>query len=203
MRLSGLTLLLLVSAALCREAVASQDIYSYTNSDGEIFLSNVPSDTRYETVVSVPVPPVKPESAGVKAPSHLLPLVSEAARSNDVDEALLHAVIAVESGYDPRAVSSKGAVGLMQLMPKTARRYHVANSYDPAQNVSGGARYLKDLISLFKNDLQLALAAYNAGEEAVIQRGNRIPPYRETQRYVPRVLELYHRMKASGEVTYY
>jgi soluble lytic murein transglycosylase-like protein len=88
-------------------------------------------------------------------------------------------------------VSHKGAVGLMQLMPQTARRYGVRNMYDPAQNIQGGARYLRDLMGKFNNDLPLVLAAYNAGEDAIAQHGNRIPPYRETRSYVPRVLNFY------------
>jgi soluble lytic murein transglycosylase-like protein len=179
------------------------DIYAFTADDGTVHLSNVPTDSRYETVVKSPTQPVSHGAASGTVRAKYQPLVSEAARANDVDEALLYAVIEVESGYNPAAVSPKGAVGLMQLMPKTARRYNVANAYDSAQNIHGGAQYLRDLMNMFKNDLQLTLAAYNAGEEVVIQQGNRIPPYRETQRYVPRVLELYQRIKSSGETVYY
>jgi soluble lytic murein transglycosylase-like protein len=179
------------------------DIYAFTADDGTVHLSNVPTDSRYETIVKAPNQPVGHGAANGIMRAKFQPLVSEAARANDVDEALLHAVIEVESGYNPAAVSPKGAVGLMQLMPKTALRYNVANAYDSAQNIRGGAHYLRDLMNMFKNDLQLTLAAYNAGEEAVKLRGNRIPPYRETQRYVPRVLELYQRIKSSGGTVYY
>ncbi|MCG7956811.1 MAG: lytic transglycosylase domain-containing protein, partial [Candidatus Thiodiazotropha endolucinida] len=89
---------------------------------------------------------------------------------------------------DPRAVSHKGAQGLMQLMPATAKRYGVENSYDPRQNLRGGATYLKDLLRMFEYDIKLALAAYNAGENAVIKYGKQIPPYPETQKYVKKVL---------------
>ncbi len=179
------------------------DIYAFTADDGTVHLSNVPTDSRYETIVKAPIQPVSHGAASGTKREKFQPLVSEAARANDVDEALLHAVIEVESGYNPTAVSAKGAVGLMQLMPKTALRYNVANAYDSAQNIKGGAQYLRDLMNMFKNDLQLTLAAYNAGEEAVILRGNRIPPYRETQQYVPRVLELYQRNKSTGETSFY
>jgi soluble lytic murein transglycosylase-like protein len=101
---------------------------------------------------------------------------------------LLHAVIAVESDYDAKAVSPKGAQGLMQLMPATAQRFGVANPFDPRENVRGGALYLKWLLDLFGGDLQLAIAGYNAGEQAVIRAGYRVPPYAETQKYVPRVM---------------
>ncbi|MFZ1575606.1 MAG: lytic transglycosylase domain-containing protein [Chromatiaceae bacterium] len=106
-----------------------------------------------------------------------------------VNSELLHAVVRAESAYNPGAVSPAGATGLMQLMPATAARYKVQNIEDPTENLRGGARYLRDLLNLFGNDLQLALAAYNAGENAVAQYGNRIPPYPETQRYVRKVLQ--------------
>lgn len=110
-----------------------------------------------------------------------------------LDSALLHAVIAAESGYNPVALSPRGAMGLMQLMPGTARRYGVRDPFDPEQNLRGGSRYLRDLLQRFDNNIELALAAYNAGEEAVVRHGNRVPPYRETQEYVPLVLGLYER----------
>lgn len=118
-------------------------------------------------------------------------LVDETALTVGLDSELLHAVIHVESGYDARAVSPQGAVGLMQLMPETARRYRVRNAFDPAQNLRGGASYLRDLVELFGNDLPLALAAYNAGEHAVIRNGYRVPRWKETMTYVGRVLALY------------
>jgi soluble lytic murein transglycosylase-like protein len=108
---------------------------------------------------------------------------------------LLHAVIAVESGYDARAVSSKGALGLMQLMPATARRFGVADAFDPQQNLAGGAAYLKWLLDRFGGDLELTLAAYNAGEGAVARAGHRVPPFAETRAYVPRVLDRMRRVE--------
>jgi soluble lytic murein transglycosylase-like protein len=121
-----------------------------------------------------------------------------AARETSVDPALIHAVITVESGYNPSARSSAGAVGLMQLMPGTAKRYGVKNRLDPAQNIHGGARYLRDLQVMFDDNLQLVLAAYNAGERAVTKYGRRIPPYRETADYVPRVLQLYRKYRPAN-----
>ncbi len=102
---------------------------------------------------------------------------------------LLHAVIRAESAYNHSAVSSAGAQGLMQLMPGTAARYGVKDSFNPVENVRGGAAYLRDLLDMFDQDLRLALAGYNAGENAVIRYGNRIPPYSETENYVRKVLE--------------
>ena len=120
-------------------------------------------------------------------------LVDEAARKYDVDALLVHSVIQAESNYNPFAVSVKGAEGLMQLIPDTARRFGVTNSFDPRQNIDAGVRYLKHLQGLF-DDERLVLAAYNAGEGAV-NRYQRIPPYRETQDYVVRVRRNYSRLK--------
>jgi soluble lytic murein transglycosylase-like protein len=120
-------------------------------------------------------------------------LVNEAARVHRVRPELIHAVIEVESAYDPDAVSPAGAVGLMQLMLATAARYGVADSTDPSENIAGGAAYLRDLQAQFGNDLRLVLAAYNAGEEAVERFQRKVPPYAETQAYVRRVVELLRR----------
>jgi soluble lytic murein transglycosylase-like protein len=118
-------------------------------------------------------------------------LIRKVAKKAKLSPELLHAVIQAESSYNPKAKSSAGAVGLMQLMPGTASRYGVTNIWDPSQNLEGGARYLRDLLDMFKNNLRLALAAYNAGENAVKKYGNRIPPYPETQKYVRKVLDFY------------
>ena len=128
----------------------------------------------------------------------------EASREHAIEYELLQALIATESGFDPGAVSPKGAVGLMQLMPATAERYGVVGDRkqpvekkltDPRTNVRAGARYLRDLIHMFPGQLELALAAYNAGEGAVVRAGNRIPNYRETQNYVKTVMQLYTMLK--------
>ena len=119
------------------------------------------------------------------------PIVAKAARVHGVDEALVHAVIFAESSYDPRAVSPAGATGLMQLMPATAAQYGVRDLFDPAQNVSGGVRLLRDLLRQFDGNMELALAAYNAGAGAVIRAGNRVPPRPETVAYVPKVIDYY------------
>jgi soluble lytic murein transglycosylase-like protein len=115
-------------------------------------------------------------------------LVDAVAGRHGIDPELVHAVIRAESGYHPRAKSPAGACGLMQLMPATARRFGVRDIWDPAQNIEGGVAYLRFLLDRFEHDLQLVLAGYNAGEGAVEKHGNRVPPYRETQTYVRRVL---------------
>jgi soluble lytic murein transglycosylase-like protein len=122
------------------------------------------------------------------------PLINAVADKYRLDPALLHAVIRAESSYNPWAVSNKGAVGLMQLMPGTAERYGVRDRRNPVENIEGGARYLSDLIDMFPSDIRLVIAAYNAGENAVKRHGNRIPPIAETRDYVLRVLDYYNRM---------
>ncbi len=123
--------------------------------------------------------------------------VGVAAQEHNVDPALVHAVILAESNYNPNAVSVKGAVGLMQLMPGTGRRYG-AKEKDlrvPEKNIRAGTQYLSDLIALFNGDLRLAVAAYNAGENAVIRFGKKIPPFAETLAYVPRVMRAYEELR--------
>lgn len=117
-------------------------------------------------------------------------VVNDTAQRFQLDPDLVNAVIQVESDYDPRAVSRKGAMGLMQLIPATARRFGVQNPFDPKQNVEGGVTYLNYLLNLFQGDLPLSLAAYNAGENSVL-RAHGIPPFRETRRYVEKVTSLY------------
>jgi soluble lytic murein transglycosylase-like protein len=126
-------------------------------------------------------------------------IVETTARKYDVDPLLVHSVIQVESSYNPYAISPKGAQGLMQLMPGTARRFGVDNSFDVRDNIEGGVRYLQYLQSLFPQDLRLVIAAYNAGEGAVWKYNNRIPPYRETEEYVYRVGKKYGEAKRSAE----
>ncbi len=118
----------------------------------------------------------------------LTPLIEHYARVHNVTPELVAAVVGVESGYNARALSPKGAVGAMQLMPATAARYGVTNPEDPAQNIDAGVRHLKDLLNEHHGNVALALAAYNAGQGAVARHGGRIPPYRETMLYVPAVL---------------
>ncbi len=120
------------------------------------------------------------------------PIVQTYARRIGVDADLIHSIIQAESNYDSRAVSPKGAVGLMQLMPETAAQYGVTDRFDPDENISGGVKYLKDLIKLFNGKTDKVLAAYNAGQEA-IKKYNGIPPYEETKEYIRRVMASYSR----------
>lgn len=120
-------------------------------------------------------------------------IIDRAAYVHGLDPWLLHAVIRAESAYNPAAVSSKGAMGLMQLMPDTAARYGVKDPWNPEENIHAGARYLRDLMGMFGSDVRLAVAAYNAGEGNVQKYGNQIPPFEETRGYVSKVLDFYRR----------
>jgi len=144
----------------------------------------------------VPAPPVPAPGAGVSRPlvspwdpePGVRALIREIAGAQAVDPRLVEAMVKVESNFDPYAVSRKGAMGLMQLMPETARRFRVGNAFDPSQNLEGGTRCIKELLERY-GEVRLALAAYNAGEEAVNRYGG-IPPFRETRAYVHRILQL-------------
>jgi soluble lytic murein transglycosylase-like protein len=151
----------------------------------------------------VVAPSVSGAPAGVaaapSAPAAIAAVIEEAARKYDVDPLLVHSVVQVESAYNPYATSNKGAQGLMQLIPGTARRFGVTNVWDVRQNIEGGVRYLRYLSSLFPNNLRLTLAAYNAGEAAVWKYGNNVPPYRETEQYVYKVGQRYGRARRTAE----
>ena len=199
-----LSLVLLVSAVSA--GIAHADIYRYVDADGAVHFTNVPQDSRFKVYLKEKrkADPVTETLAGEiryydeKERARYAKPIQDAAKATRLDAALIHAVISAESGYNPFARSRKGAAGLMQLMPETAKRYGVKNRLDPAQNISGGARYLRDLIRMFNNDVQLAVAAYNAGESAVIRAGNRIPPYQETMTYVPRVMSYYKKYRTTS-----
>jgi soluble lytic murein transglycosylase-like protein len=182
---------------------AGGEIYAYVDHKGEVHLSNIPDDNRYQSLipaasgdsVATHSAPMRQTIAGPPGKQRFDGMIAHAAGRVGIEAALLHAVISVESGYDPRALSKRGATGLMQLMPNTAKRYGVADVFDPAENVRAGAQYLNDLLKIFNNELPLALAAYNAGEAAVLKYGNRIPPFRETAAYVPKVVGLYEKLR--------
>ena len=193
-----------VLACVFHAPVSSANIYSFKDEKGITHFSNMPHlDRRYKMVYRIPtVGQFRPNAWSATAPtavdiSRLVPIIDNAARAHGLDPKLVHAVIRAESGYNANAVSPKGAVGLMQLIPATAQRYGVQDSYDPGQNIQGGTRYLRDLMKMFNGNLELAIAGYNAGENAVIRAGNRIPPYPETMAYVPKVLSFYRSQDVS------
>lgn len=190
---------ILILAAVALPGFSRADVYSFTESNGVTHFSNVPSDSRYQLLIAGPA-----EAAAGSPKEHSVDwlarsaqydgVIRGAAQAATIQAALVRAVIVVESGFNPRAVSKKGAIGLMQLQPATAKRYGVKNIYDPEQNVRAGAHYLSDLLARFDSNLELALAAYNAGEEAVERYGRRVPPFRETLAYVPSVMKVYQRL---------
>ncbi len=180
-------------------AAAHSQIYTYVDADGLRHYTDVPDNNRYRLLI---LSPRYRTASGDRYDAMLLAragqydsIIEKAASAASVEPNLLRAVIVVESGFNSRAVSKRGAVGLMQLMPATATRFGVSNPYDPLQNVHAGARYLKFLIDRFGQDVRLALAAYNAGEDAVDRNGGQIPPFSETMAYVPRVLKIYQMLR--------
>ncbi|MEM7467323.1 MAG: lytic transglycosylase domain-containing protein [Pseudomonadota bacterium] len=178
--------------------VAGADIYKYVDKHGRIHLSDKPAHDGYKRIVRTWKGWKEAQVAyrdSAKNRKRYTAAIDSVAKKNRLPRALVHAVITAESAYDPNAVSHAGAVGLMQLMPGTAERYGVRNRKDPLANMAGGTRYLRDLLKMFDNNLVLAIAAYNAGENAVIKYGNKIPPYEETQTYVQRVLKYYNNYK--------
>ncbi len=210
---------------------AAADVWAYVDAKGVSHFANEQIDSRYElffrrsesfdTRLDPPPPDIPTVSQNTlivgQPPTRLLALfdsspsftsvrqiLRDASSEHDIDYELLQALIAAESGFNHTAVSPKGAIGLMQLMPDTARRYGVNSDRhgplerkltDPKTNIRAGTRYLRDLINMFPGQLDLALAAYNAGEGAVMRAGNKIPNYKETQNYVKNVLGMYWGLK--------
>lgn len=232
MKLFGLprALLLGLLLSISQQGAAAADIYGYIDANGVAHFASEKIDERYQlffrggqsfdTAQGVApmgrglgagigkLPPASQTLVALfeKSPSYRTAksALQEAARRHAIDYELLQALIATESGFDAQAVSPKGAIGLMQLMPATAQRYGVqadknrtleSKLYDPRINIATGSRYLRDLIAMFPGEIELALAAYNAGEGAVQRAGNKIPNYRETQNYVQTVLQLYAYLK--------
>ena len=180
-------------------------IYRYEDERGVIHFTNCPRDPKFKLYIRESKEDVGGEetrTASVRTisyrgdASHYDSLIDECSRKYAVDFALIKAMIRAESGFDPFAISKKGARGLMQLMPETAKRLNVSNIFNPRENIEGGVRHFKYLLSLFNDDVRLSLAAYNAGENLVLQTGS-IPPYQETRDYVWKVLNFYQTYKPS------
>jgi soluble lytic murein transglycosylase-like protein len=181
---------------------ATAEIYKYIDPQGRIYYTDQKKDTSYHLLAKLHF-----ENDRVKhRPSYGMaqlranrkkfsPLITAAAARYNLEEALIHAVIYVESSYDPLAKSTSDCIGLMQLKPSTARRYGVDDAWPPKDNIRAGSLYLSDLIHLFDGDLRLALAGYNAGENAVLRNNRQIPNYPETRRYVKKVMSHYQKIK--------
>ena len=194
-----------MTALTCAAADTHPKIYSYVDADGQRHFTDVPDNNLYRLLA---LSPNERTRSGDQYDATLLAratrydsIIEKAALSASVEPNLLRAVIVVESGFNSRAVSKRGAIGLMQLMPATASRFGVSNPFDPRENVHAGARYLKFLIDRFGQDIRLALAAYNAGEDAVDRNGGQIPPFSETMAYVPRVLKIYRMLAEQPRAT--
>ncbi|ODS23698.1 hypothetical protein AB835_07720 [Candidatus Endobugula sertula] len=176
---------------------AYSEIYRYIDPAGRLIFTDKPKHSGYirlEKTLKGWTPVTLPFS-WKRNQKKFSSAIKRVAQRYQLPHHLLHAIITVESAYNPQAKSRAGAQGLMQLMPATAHRFGVKDPYNPYQNINGGTEYLKYLLSLFHNDLKLALAAYNAGENAVIKYNKQIPPYKETQNYVKKVLKHYHKYK--------
>ncbi|MEO8339694.1 MAG: lytic transglycosylase domain-containing protein [Nitrospirota bacterium] len=179
------TILMGISSLAFSVPTTRAEIYQFIEPNGAISLTNVPSDSRYRKI--------EVESRGFHAAlseRELEPVIRRYSSQHQLHPALIRAVIKAESNFDPRAVSRAGAIGLMQLMPQTAVRLDVRDMYDPDDNVGGGTKYLRQLLDRFHGNLPLALAAYNAGENAV-ERYQTLPPFNETRQYVRKVLRYY------------
>jgi len=212
----------LTTMVFCAYAgAACADLWAYVDAQGRSHVANRRVDARYKlffkgpTTLDAPATPDEPRSRAIDALAgtplyqrltdpvvtrRYAQLIEKNAHASGLDPALVKAVVAAESAFDPRALSDKGAVGLMQVVPETGERYGVHGDarhtttqrlLDPATNLRIGTRYLSDLLARFANDVSLALAAYNAGEGAVATHDNRVPPFAETRRYVELVQALY------------
>lgn len=168
-------------------APALADIYMYIDSEGVLHFTNLPTSTDYQLYIKEM--PKRPEA--IADSDHYDTLIDEASRQYDLSFSLIKAIIRAESAFNPKAVSSKGALGLMQIMPQNLETLQVDDPFNPKQNIMGGSRYFKSLLDRFQGKVPLALAAYNAGP-AVVETYRDIPPYPETKEYVQRVMKFFH-----------
>jgi len=199
---------LIAAASLLLATPAGADIYSWTDKDGVVHFSNTKGAGSTAGAKAVVKTKDAPATGGPRvAPSDKDPArytrydtyIKDAATLYQIPVELVRAVIKVESDYDPKAVSVSGARGLMQLMPATADQMQVKDMHDPRDNIFGGVRLLRILANTFNGDLELTVAAYNAGEDAVVRHGG-IPPYQQTKDYVVKVLKYYRRYRAGGDI---
>jgi len=181
----------------CISHSAFADIYTYHDADGQLYFTDTPKGGSYKLLSVFRSHLTKKSQASYSLETYqknkqkYLPDIQYAAEKFQISAPLLHAIIDIESAFNPHAESQSGAVGLMQLMPKTAQSLGVVNRKDAWQNIQGGARYFRQLLDRFNQDIELSLAAYNAGPTAVEKAGNHIPNYPETQRYVKKVMTKY------------
>lgn len=180
------------------------EIYTYHDADGQLYFTDKRMDASYK-LIAVYRPNLTPQSTAdytlekyKRNKKKYQPNIRYAAIKYNIDPKLLHAIIDTESAFNPKAYSKAGAIGLMQLMPKTAKGLGVKNSWNPEQNIQGGAQYFRQLLDTFQHNIKLSLAAYNAGPNAVKRAGNNIPNYPETKRYVKKVMQKYSALQQAG-----
>lgn len=187
---SKIPYIILLIAPLAWWVPSYADIYKYVDENGVVYFTNIPKDNKFKKIISEDKTNahVKKKIANPPQYKHIIYNLS---RKYNIKPSLVKALIKVESDWDKNALSRKGAIGLMQLMPSTAEEMDVKNPYNPVENIEGGIRYLRHLLDKFQGDLDLTLAAYNAGPE-IVRKFRDIPPIQETQRYVEKVLSIYN-----------
>jgi soluble lytic murein transglycosylase len=182
---------------LSASSFAVGDIYKYIDENGVVHFTNVPSDPSYKYNLFIREISKREPAAFSRYSSNVYDeMISEASQKHGISFSLVKAVIKVESDFNPKAVSSAGALGLMQIMPENAKAFGMRDPFDPRENILTGTRYFRELLERFNGKLQLALAAYNAGPN-LVGRYNRIPPIKETEDYVERVMKYFHHFKNS------
>lgn len=189
-KLSWIIIRIHILAILLISSYSHGQIYQYQDKDGTFHFTNVPTDKRFKLLNKNKSDSDKIRSKKRIQPHILHKAINNVSKRHRIDPNLVKAVIKVESDFDPTAISSAGAIGLMQLMPKTAEQLNVFDPFDPEQNIEAGVRYLSYLLSSFNGDLKMSLAAYNAGEN-LVRRHKSIPPIEETRHYIKKVLSYY------------
>ena len=174
-------------------SAASADIYMFVDKEGVVHFTNVPTTT--DSDYRVYIKESDQYASGLYSPDRYDRYIREASELYGLSYPLLKAIIRAESDFNPRAVSRKGAMGLMQLMPENVKRLKINDPFDPWENIMGGARYFRQMLDRFKGKLSLSLAAYNAGPTTVERYNNKIPPYKETENYVEKVMRFYYSYK--------
>ncbi len=185
-----------ILSLLLLPAAVRADIYRYIDGDGVVHFSNTQPDGKFELYLrEAPRPPAQRVPSSRPGEEWISTYVDRYCRANHLPPALVHAIIKAESNGQRKAVSPKGARGIMQLMPFTSKRLNVSDPFDPIENIEGGIKYIKELLAEFEGNLAYVIAAYNAGPAAVKKYGG-VPPYQETRQYVRRVLDLYRQYSA-------